>query len=127
MMKRDKDNLGGGASGNGKGDKGPQTQCLMSDEGRAFLEELLTTPSPTGNERTIQRLIRDRMQGVAEKITTDLHGNLMLGVHTDKKRRVMLAGHCDQLGFMVKYISPGGYITLDSLGGNDYGVLMGEH
>jgi endoglucanase len=85
------------------------------------------TPSPTGNERTIQRLIRDRMQGVAQTIESDLHGNLMLGVHTDKKRRVMLAGHCDQLGFMVKYISPGGYITLDSLGGNDYGVLLGEH
>lgn len=99
---------------------------LMSPEGRRFLDELLLTPSPTGNERGIQRLIRDRMADVADTVDSDLHGNLMLGVHTDKKRRVMLAGHCDQLGFLVKYISPGGYITLDSLGGNDYGVLLGE-
>lgn len=98
----------------------------MSIAGRRLLDELLLTPSPTGNERTIQRLIRERMRGVAQSIETDLHGNLIMGVHTDQKRRVMLAGHCDQLGFLVKYISPGGYITLDSLGGNDYGVLLGE-
>lgn len=98
----------------------------MSPAGRAFLEELLTTPSPTGNERHIQRLIRDRFKGVAHSVDSDLHGNLILGVNVDKPRRVMLAGHCDQLGFLVKYISPTGYLTLDSLGGVDHGTLLGE-
>jgi endoglucanase len=39
----------------------------------------------------------------------------------------MLAGHCDQIGFLVKYISPQGYIYLDPLGGTDSGVILGEH
>lgn len=120
-----------------KGDAGTATRkpseesrddprTLMSPAGRKFLEELLLTPSPTGNERTIQRLIRERFAGVAQSIETDLHGNLLLGVHTDKPRRVMLAGHCDQLGFLVKYISPAGYLTLDAIGGVDNGTLLGE-
>ncbi len=39
----------------------------------------------------------------------------------------MLAGHCDQIGFLVKYISPEGFIYLDKLGGADSGVVLGEH
>lgn len=39
----------------------------------------------------------------------------------------MLAGDCDQIGFLVKYISPDGYIYLDSVGGTHSGVLPGEH
>src|SRR5437764_1307904 len=94
---------------------------------RSFLDELLLTPSPTGAEQSIQRLIRDRMSDAAHSIESDLNGNLILGIHTDKPRRVMLAGHCDQLGFLVKYVSPAGFIYLDSIGGVDFGVLLGEH
>jgi endoglucanase len=104
----------------------PQTGRL-NPAARRLLDELLLMPSPTGSEQRIQRLIRDRMSDVAQSIEPDLHGNLILGVHTDKRRRVMLAGHCDQLGFVIKYISPSGYLYLDALGGVDYGVLPGEH
>ena len=45
---------------------GHVSSTLMNAERRQFLEELLLTPSPTGNERAIQRLIRDRMADVAE-------------------------------------------------------------
>src|SRR5215218_3828907 len=92
-----------------------------------LLYELLNTPSPTGHEQPVQRKIRERFKGVAEHIEPDVHGNLLLGINTSAKRKVMLAGHCDQIGFLVKYISPDGYIYLDTLGGNDYGVLLGEH
>jgi tetrahedral aminopeptidase len=98
----------------------------LSAESRRFLDELLLTPSPTGDEQRIQRLIRDRMADVADLVEPDLHGNLVLGVHTAARRRkVMLFGHCDQLGFLVKYVSDGGYLYLDPLGGIDYGVLLG--
>jgi endoglucanase len=99
----------------------------MDTAGRQFLDELLMTASPTGAEQAIQRLIRDRMNDVAETVETDLHGNLILGINTSAPRRVMLAGHCDQLGFLIKYISNDGYLYLDTLGGHDYGVLLGAH
>jgi putative aminopeptidase FrvX len=43
---------------------------------------------------------------VAHTIEPDVHGNLILAVNPQAKRKVMLAGHCDQIGFLVKYISP---------------------
>jgi endoglucanase len=37
----------------------------------------------------------------------------------------MLAGHCDQIGFMVRHISNDGFIYVSALGGMDVGVLHG--
>ncbi|MDB6005647.1 MAG: ysdC [Prosthecobacter sp.] len=39
----------------------------------------------------------------------------------------MLASHCDQIGFLVKYISADGFIYVDPLGGADLGVILGEN
>ena len=99
----------------------------MDQRARDFLYELLKTPSPTGAEQPVQHKIRDRYRDVAEMIDPDVHGNLILGINLKAKKKVLLAGHCDQIGFLVKYISPGGYIYLDALGGTDSGVILGEH
>src|SRR5215213_5822849 len=98
----------------------------MNQPAKEFLYDLLTTPSPTGWEQAIQRKIHDRFKGVAHSIEPDLHGNLILSLNPQAKRKVMLAGHCDQIGFLVKYISPDGYLYLDKLGGADSGVILGE-
>lgn len=99
----------------------------MNKNSKEFLYRLLTTPSPTGSERWIQRVVRDQMKDVADSIETDLHGNVIVGLNPKAKRRVMLAGHCDQIGFMVKHISKEGFIYLAPLGGIDAGVLFGAH
>ncbi|MDB5294584.1 MAG: peptidase family protein [Phycisphaerales bacterium] len=99
----------------------------MEPASKAFLYDLLRTPSPTGWEQPIQRKIHDQFKGVAHASEPDVHGNLILSLNPGAKRNVMLAGHCDQIGFLVKYISPEGYIYLDALGGTDSGVVLGEH
>ena len=99
----------------------------MSPASREFLYDLLRTASPTGSEQPIQRKIHDRFKGLVHSIEADVHGNLILALNPQAKRKVMLAGHCDQIGFLVKYISPEGFIYLDSLGGTDSGVVLGEH
>ena len=98
----------------------------MEPSAKAFLYELLHTPSPTGAEQAIQRKIYDRYKDVAHSIEPDIHGNLILSLNPKAKRKIMIAGHCDQIGFLVKYISPDGYIYVDTLGGTDYGVILGE-
>ncbi len=98
----------------------------MDETAKEFLFDLLRTPSPTGREQPIQRKIMHRFSGVAHHIEPDVHGNLILSLNPQSKRKIMLAGHCDQIGFLVKYISPDGYIYLDTIGGTDYGVILGE-
>lgn len=97
----------------------------MNPESKKFLFDLLTTPSPTGYEQKIQRVIRKRMAQHASKIESDLHGNLFVEINPTAKRKVMLAGHCDQIGLMVKHISKEGFLYLAALGGIDVGVLPG--
>lgn len=99
----------------------------MNTESKAFLHKLLTAPSPTGFEQPVQRIVREHMKRHADTIETDLHGNVIVGINTKASRRVMLAGHCDQIGFMVKHISKEGFVYVGALGGIDAGVLHGAH
>jgi endoglucanase len=98
---------------------------VLREESEAFLNDLLNTPSPTGFESPIQKVVADRMRGMADSIESDVHGNLYIAVKPEAERSVMLAGHCDQIGFMVQSISRDGYISVDALGGIDAGVCPG--
>ncbi len=97
----------------------------MNKESKDFFYKLLKTPSPTGYEAPVQKVVKKRMEKYADTIETDLHGNLIVGINTKAERRVMLAGHCDQIGFMVKHIDKNGYVYMDRLGGIDNAVLWG--
>ena len=94
-------------------------------DSKDFLHKLLLTPSPTGAEQPVQRIVRDRMKKYADLIETDLHGNVIVALNPNAERKVMLAGHCDQIGLMVRHISNDGFIYVAALGGMDVGVLHG--
>ncbi len=98
----------------------------MNKQSLDFLKQLLKTPSPSGFEERIQAVVKRRMKDYADTMEVDLHGNLIVGINTKAKRRVMLAGHCDQIGFMVRHIDKDGYLYLDPLGGIDEATLWGS-
>jgi len=98
----------------------------MRTESKEFLYKLLNTPSPTGYEQRIQKVVRKRMERYADLIETDLHGNVIVGLNVKSPKRVMLTGHCDQIGLMVTYIADDGFIYVAALGGIDPGVLPGS-
>ncbi len=75
-----------------------------------FLKRLLETPSPSGFERPVQNLVREYAAAFADKVTTDLHGNVIAVKNAGAPLRVMLAGHCDQIGFLVQYIDNEGFL-----------------
>ena len=84
----------------------------MEQESKDFLFEILNTPSPTGNEAPVQRVVRKRMEKYADTIESDVNGNLICTLNPNAEKKVMLAGHCDQIGFMVSYISPDCFIDI---------------
>ena len=98
----------------------------MNKEAKDFLFELLSTPSPVGFEQQIQKVVRQHMKKYADSIETDLHGNVIIGINTKASRSVMLAGHCDQIAFIVKHITKDGFIYVATLGGIDLGVVPGS-
>ncbi len=100
----------------------------MRPEAYTFLKSICETPSPSGYEQPVQNLFRQYIQGFVDSIQTDVLGNTMgfIGGRGQGKPTVMLAGHCDEVGFMVKYIDENGFIYFAPIGGVDDQLLPGK-
>ena len=92
-----------------------------------FFKQLIQTPSPTGFEEKIQAVVRDYMTPYADTLETDVHGNVIAAKNPGDPLRVMLAGHCDQIGLLVNYIDAEGFLYALALGGWDPPMLLGQH
>lgn len=91
-----------------------------------LLKRLLEVPSPSGYEGPVQNVVREHAATFADKVTTDLHGNVIAAVKPDAPIRVMLAGHCDQIGLLVSQIDELGFIRCQTIGGWDPVQLVGQ-
>ncbi|MCS7034370.1 MAG: M42 family metallopeptidase [Phycisphaerae bacterium] len=98
----------------------------MKPESFDFLRQIEEAPSVSGFEQPVARIVRARMSKWADRIETDVHGNVIVMAGEKAGPRVMLAGHMDQIGLMVKYVSDEGYIYFDAVGGIDNTVLPGS-
>ena len=100
----------------------------MSIEPRAleFFKQILATPSPSGYETPVQEVVRDYAASFADEMRTDVHGNVVVARNARAPLRVMLAGHCDQIGLVVQYIDDDGFVHVSTIGGWDPQVLIGQ-
>jgi putative aminopeptidase FrvX len=98
----------------------------MRSESLAFLRQLCETPSPSGFEYEAQRVFRDYVQPYVDQVKTDVMGNTYAIANAKGSPSVMLAGHCDQIGFLTKYITDEGFVYFDVIGGVDPTVAAGH-
>lgn len=98
----------------------------MNADARTFLDRLLTTPSVSGYEQPIQQAFREYAGAFADEVHTDVHGNAAAVLNPDGQPRIMLAAHCDQIGFIVQHIDSNGYLAFSAVGGHDNAVLVGQ-
>jgi endoglucanase len=94
-------------------------------ESHAFLESLINAPSMSGFEQPLQRVVREWIAPYADTVTTDVNGNVIAALNPTGSPRVMLAGHCDQIGLMVQHITDEGFLQFSAVGGIDAGVVSG--
>lgn len=98
----------------------------MRKESVEVLKRLVETPSPSGFEQPVQRIVREELENYVDTIQTDVMGNV-IGIRNEHGRpRVMLAGHCDEIGLMVKYIDDNGFIYFSAIGGVDPHLTPGQ-
>lgn len=97
------------------------------DEARLeFLRTLIASPSPSGFEQPVQEVIRTEISKYADTVRTDVHGNVIASLNPEGNPRVMLTAHCDELGFIIKYIDERGFLYFAPIGGFDPSTLPGE-
>ena len=99
----------------------------MNKDSLSFLESIIEQPSPSGFERPVRKLIAERMKRFCQEVRHDVMGNVIGVLNPDAKLRVMLAGHCDELGLMITTVSADGYIYFAGVGGWEPLVLTGQH
>lgn len=98
----------------------------MNKESLEFLKSLIGTASPSGFEWGIQAILRRHMEPYCDEVRPDVHGNVIGVVNAGAPLRVMLSGHCDEIGFMIMHIDDHGFLYFSSVGGVDPAVISGQ-
>ncbi|WP_413481378.1 hypothetical protein [Latilactobacillus sakei] len=73
-----------------------------------------------GREREVSRLVHDYAQPYVDEISYDNLGSIILKQNgtANEGPKVMLSAHMDEVGFVVRQITPEGYLKLLPVGGD---------
>jgi endoglucanase len=95
-------------------------------ESLAFFKEIVNAPSPSGYEMPAAEAYRKYTKQFADEVKTDVMGNVWAIINPDAKRKIMLAGHLDEIGFAVHYVSEEGLLYFRTIGGHDSLIPVGQ-
>lgn len=98
----------------------------MKKNTEAVLKRLLESISPSGYEGPAANIFKEEAEGFADEVRRDVHGNTVAHVAGTGGLRVMFAGHCDEIGFLVTHIDKRGYCWIAPIGGWDPQIAQGQ-
>ncbi|TRO51331.1 M42 family peptidase [Candidatus Bathyarchaeota archaeon] len=90
-----------------------------------LMKKMMDAFGPSGFEREINRLVKKEVEPYTDEIMTDKLGTLAFTLEGDGPK-VLLAGHTDEVGFIVSSITDNGYLTFNPLGGWWDQVLLAQ-
>ncbi len=92
---------------------------------KELLKALCEAVGPSGAEAEPISIWRDYVSRFAE-VKTDLHGNAIAVLNPGCKVRVMISGHIDEIGFMIRYVDKDGFLYFSPVGGVDPNLIPGQ-
>lgn len=98
----------------------------MESRSLDFLKRLLATVSPSGYEDEAAQVWTEEAKTFADEVRSDTQGNVIAVVNKGGKPRVMLAGHMDEIGFMITHIDDQGFLYFGQIGGWDPQIVQGQ-
>ncbi|ADL07923.1 M42 family metallopeptidase [Thermosediminibacter oceani] len=91
-----------------------------------LLKELTEAFGVSGAEEEVRNILKREIEGLA-KLRTDALGNLFFEKPgKDKKPKIMLAAHMDEVGLMITSIGKNGWLKFDTVGGIDDRILVSK-
>lgn len=91
----------------------------MNQETLQLFKTLTELPGAPGNERAVRQFMRTELEKVSDEIIQDNLGGIF-GVRyaaQEHAPKILVAGHMDEVGFMVTSITDNGMIRFQTLGG----------
>lgn len=91
-----------------------------------LLKRLCESHAVSGREEGIRKLIREEFEKLKLDVSVDAMGNMTGLKKGTGKKKVMLAGHMDEIGFIVSHIDKEGFLRFQPMGGFDARTLMSQ-
>ncbi|SFD61807.1 endoglucanase [Lentibacillus persicus] len=97
----------------------------MNQETMDLFKNLTELQGAPGNEHAVRKFMRAELEKYSDELIQDNLGGVF-GVKKGDGPRVMVAGHMDEVGFMVTQITKNGMIRFQTLGGWWSQVLLAQ-
>lgn len=94
-----------------------------------LLKEICEAPGAPGFENPVRELIIKEIKDHVDVYSIDNMGNVIAlkkGVRNPEQKKVMVAAHMDEIGFLVSHIDDNGFIRFQTLGGFDPKTLTAQ-
>lgn len=88
------------------------------DETLTMLKDLTDSKGIPGNEREVRDVMKKYISSYSDEVTTDHLGSLIAKkVGQENGPKIMIAGHLDEVGFMITQIDDKGFLRFQTVGG----------
>jgi tetrahedral aminopeptidase len=98
----------------------------VREESVSLLRALVEAHGTSGFEQPVQEVFRIAVTLHCDRVTTDVLGNVT-GVREGRGApKVMLAGHADEIGFIIRHVNDEGFLYFGAVGGWDAEIAVGQ-
>lgn len=91
-----------------------------------LLKQVCEIAGAPGFESRVRDLVKKEIKPYADSISVDNMGNVTAFVKGQKNKKVMVAAHMDEIGFIVTHIDDQGFVKFHPLGGFDPKTLTAQ-
>lgn len=92
----------------------------------ALLKEICETAGAPGYENRIREIVLREIKKLADEVSVDKMGNVTALKRGKERKKVMVAAHMDEIGFIVTHIDDKGFLRFHTLGGFDPKTLTAQ-
>ena len=92
----------------------------------ALLRAICEMPGAPGFEQRIRALILQEITPLVDELSVDAMGNVVALKRGRQRKRIMVAAHMDEIGFIVTHIDDDGFLRFHTLGGFDPKTLTAQ-
>lgn len=91
-----------------------------------LLAEICEVAGAPGHEQRVREVVLREVRPLVDKIKIDNMGNVVAIKKGKARKKVMIAAHMDEIGFMVTHIDDSGFVYFHTLGGFDPKTLTAQ-
>jgi endoglucanase len=91
-----------------------------------LLRRICETPGAPGYEQRIREFVMAEVSPLVDELSIDNMGNVIAVKKGKSPKKIMIAAHMDEIGFMVNYIDDDGFLRFVPLGGFDPKTLSSQ-